>query len=141
MNNQNYNPQQPQQPPMPKQPKKSGGFDMKEFMPIIACTCSVTGFAMVLLSVAAGGIPVYGVILNIFALLLSAGGCFLSFVFGNQNIAAGKPRGTAATIGLIFGLAGVLIAIFAFFITGCNACNSCKSPEERAADAIVSAFK
>ena len=146
MNNQNpYNqqPQQPQyqqpyQPPMaPQAPRapKAPLFN-NDMLGILACTASIIGFTLVLVSLMAGRLPVYGLILNILALILSAGGCFLSFMLGNQRIKSGAPRGTVATLGIIFGLAGFIIALFAIFLTGCSACDTCKSAEDRARIAL-----
>ncbi len=136
MNNQNpYNqqPQQPQyqqpyQPPMaPQAPRapKAPLFN-NDMLSILACTASVVGFGMSLLVVGATGMPVYSLILTIVAFLLSAGGCFLSFILGNKRIRSGAPRGTVATLGIIFGLAGFILCIFAIFVTGCATCNYCK---------------
>ncbi len=145
MNNQNPYQQQPQQPyqqqpyqqpyqpapqaPMPTAPKAPKGpkapFFNNDMLGIIGCTVSITGFGMLLLSLLVGG--VYGLILNILAFVLSGGGCFLSFMIGNQRIKTGAPRGTVATLGMIFGAATFLLCIFAIFTTGCRACASCKT--------------
>lgn len=148
MNNQNYNQQpyqQPYQQPMqpapqvPQQPKpKAPGLFGGDMLAILACAASILGFTLVILGaiVASGNtgtvdgkmynFGAYGVVLEIFGMLFSAGGTFLSFVFGNNNIKAGKPRGTAATLGLIFGLVGVLAFMFMIFFTGCSACQGCE---------------
>lgn len=155
MNNQNYNPQQqpypqqpyqqqpypqpqiPQQPPKPA--KKSNPIFGGDMLTVLACSASILGFSLVVLGaiVASRGYAyiestlqnfgTYGTILVIFGILFSAGGTFLSFLFGNKNIQSGKPRGTAATLGLVFGLVGVLLGMFAVFFTGCSACVACEA--------------
>ena len=125
MNNQNYNqqPQQPQQPvyqqpvyqqPMqPQAPKapKAPLFN-NDLLGLIGCTASIVGFGLVIVSLCAARLPVYGLILNILAFLFSAGGCVLSYIVGNSRIKSGAPRGTVATLGLIFGAAAFLLCLF-----------------------------
>ncbi|MBQ9461436.1 MAG: hypothetical protein IJU51_05905 [Clostridia bacterium] len=134
MNNQNYNqqPQQPQQPvyqqpmpPMQPQAPKAPLFN-NDLLGIIGCTASIVGFGLVIVSLCAYA-AVYGLILNILAILFSAGGCVLSFIVGNSRIKSGAPRGTVATLGIIFGAAAFLLAIFAIFTTGCRACDTCSA--------------
>ncbi len=146
MNNQNPYDQQPQQPyqqqnyqaPMPPMPPQApmtpkAPFFNNDILGIIACAASIIGFALVLVSLMAARLPVYGLILNILAIILSAGGCFLSFMLGNKRIQSGAPRGMVSTLGIIFGLAGLVIGLFAIILTSCSACDTCKSAEERAA--------
>lgn len=129
-------PQVPQAPQAPRAPKSS--FFNNDMLGMIGCAASILGFGMSLLVVGATGMPVYALILNILAILLSAGGCFLSFVVGNQRIKSGAPRGTVATLGLIFGLVGFLLCIMAIFVTGCATCNYCKlSDSEKAARSVL----
>ena len=150
MNNPNYNQQPYQQQPyqqqpyqqqpapmpptMPPQPPKApkAPFFNNDMLAILACTASLLGFGLVLASFSVYP-PAYGLIINILAILFSAGGCFLSFIFGNQRIATGAPRGTVCTLGLIFGLAGFVIGLFAIFSTGCVACTYCKATSAVAA--------
>ena len=153
MNNQNYNQQpyqQPYQQPMqpapqvPQQPKpKAPGFFGGDMLAIIACAASILGFAFVIIgaviastspsisseSTKVNNFGAYGLVLSIFGMLFSAGGAFLSFVFGNNNIKAGKPRGTAATLGLVFGAVGFVLSFFVLFFAGCTSCAACKAQE------------
>ena len=144
MNNQNYNPQQqpqqPQQPmyqqpmqqpvqqPMQPQPPKAPKAPLfnNDLLGLIGCTASVVGFGLVLASVSIYP-PAYGLIINILAFLFSAGGCVLSFLVGNSRIKSGAPRGTVATLGLIFGAAAFLLCLFMIFSTGCYTCTACKA--------------
>ncbi|MEE3403836.1 MAG: hypothetical protein VZR73_07110 [Acutalibacteraceae bacterium] len=159
MNNQNPYNQQPQQgyqqpnyqaplPPMPQAPQPPQApqtpftpktpFFNNDMLGMIGCAASILGFGMSIFVVGATNMPIYALILNILAILFSAGGCFLSFVVGNQRIRSGAPRGTVATLGLIFGVVGVLLCLMAIFVTGCATCNYCKaSSAEKAARAAL----
>ena len=149
MNNQNYNQQpyqqqpyqqpapMPPQPPMAPQPPRAPKtpFFNNDMLAMLACAASLLGFGLVIASFSVYP-PAYGLIINILAIIFSAGGCFLSFLFGNQRIAAGAPRGTVCTLGMIFGLVGFIIGIFAIFSTGCTTCLACKA--NSALEAVVS---
>ncbi len=111
--------------PAPKPPKAP--FFNNDTLGIIGCALSILGFGMSLFVVGATGMPVYALILNIFAIVFSGGGCFISFLVGNQRIKSGAPRGTVATLGLIFGLVGFILCVLAIFVTGCATCNYCKA--------------
>lgn len=69
--------------------------------------------------------PVVGFIMNIFALLLGVLAVLLALKVGNDRIRAGMPRGTIATLGLVFGIAGAFICFIALFFTSCNMCTNC----------------
>ena len=142
MNNQNpygQQPQQPQQPmyqqppmqpqqPMPPQPPKAPKSPLfnNDLLGMIGCAASMLGFGLAIACVQIYP-PAYGLILNIFAFIFSAGGCFLSFMIGNARIKSGAPRGTVATLGLIFGAAAFILCLFAIFSTGCYTCAACKA--------------
>lgn len=138
MNNQNYN------QPRPPKPSKGASFFSGDMLSIIACSLSVVGLCMVVLSgvVAAGWFGQgYGIWLNLFALIFSGCGAALSYMIGSQRLQAGAPRGTAATFGLIFGAAALVLCIFMIFFTGCSACNACKAAEaQKEASELVSAL-
>ncbi len=117
-------PQTPQQSRTPKAPLLNN-----DMLGMIGCAASILGFGMSILVVGAIYMPIYSFILNMFAFLFSAGGCVLSFYVGNQRIKSGAPRGTIATLGIIFGVVGFLLCIMAIFVTGCATCNYCKAQQ------------
>ena len=148
MNNQNpygQQPQQMQQPQMqmPKAPKAP--LFNNDLLGIISCAAGVASLGLGLLSailcnsvygmttinlasgskVVPGPSPIFGFIMNIVALLLGAVAVLLALKVGNDRIRSGAPRGTIATLGLVFGLAGACICIVALFFTSCSMCSNC----------------
>lgn len=135
---------QPPQPPMPpKMPTPP--FMNEDLLGIISCVSGVTSFGLGILSailsnsvyglttvnlssgskIVPGFSPVVGFIMNIVALLLGALAVLIALKLGENNLRQGKPRGTIATLGLVFGIAGALICVVALFFTSCSMCSNC----------------
>ncbi len=146
--------QMPQQmpPQMPQGPKMPFSFN-SDMLGAISCVCGVTGLSLGILSAAisdntygalgaagsqnlslanikAGMSPVLPLILSIVAILISAVAVLLALKVGNDNLLAGKSRGTIPTLGLVFGCAGCIICIIALFVTGCSACSYCSIKDQ-----------
>ena len=145
MNNQNFEQAPQTQVPQNTQPKAP--LFNNDMLGIISCTSGVISLGLGILSAVIsnsvygiatvgyvgssyfkgvyGFSPVVGFIFNILALLLGALAVFLALKVGNERIRAGMPRGTIASLGLIFGIAGAFICFIALFFTSCNMCSNC----------------
>ena len=82
-------------------------------------------------TVVAGPSPILGFIINLFALLLGIVAVLLGLKVGNDRIRSGAPRGTIATLGLVFGIAGALVCIAALVFTSCSMCSNCSMIPKR----------
>lgn len=138
--------QMPQQQYVQAVQKKAFAIN-NDMMGIISCTSGMISFGLGILSAIMsnsvygiatasyvgskyftgvyGFSPVVGFILNIFALVLGIFAVLLALKAGNDRIRSGMPRGTIATLGLVFGIAGAFICFIALFFTSCSMCSNC----------------
>lgn len=141
MNNQNYYDQMQQiQPPAP--PPQKPPFFNNDNLGIISCCCGLLSFGLSIITPvmadsyygaqtlsssasAKGFSPIAAFLLNIFALMLGVLGFILAVKVGNDRIRSGAPRGTIATLGLVFGITGFFLCAVALFFTGCNMIVNC----------------
>ena len=142
MNNQNYYGQAPQMPQMPQMPPEKPPVMNNERLGIFSCCCGLVSFGLGIITpvmansvygsqtisstaTSKGFSPIAAFIINILAILLGALGFILAIKAGNDRIRTGAPRGTVATLGLIFGISGFCLCATAIFFTGCNMIVNC----------------
>ena len=84
-----------------------------------------TDAAIAAASLVSGPAPAFGLVMCILAFLFSAGAAVLGLIFGNKLAEEGSPKGVALKVGTVFGFVGVLIFVFAIFVTSCSTCSYC----------------